>query len=286
MSGMTDDSFGKLLEMALEEDLGSRGDVTSQAVFDEQDRCQAVLTSKGRGVLCGGECFREVFLRVDPSLSVEDLLPDGSVLEESLQVARVEGRTRSVLAAERVAINFLSFLSGIATATAEYVRAARDTGGALILDTRKTLPGYRSLSKYAVRVGGGSNHRQGLYDMALIKDNHIDAAGGIPKAVRRVRERWGKDFPVEVECRTVEEVRQAVDAGADIIMLDNMDMDTAKEALSLRSGGLLFEASGGIGLSSVGAWSARGVDRISVGKITHSAGAFDFSLTIRKDGRT
>lgn len=282
---MRDDSFRKLLDIALAEDLSSRGDVTSLAVFSENDSCTAVLVSKDRGVLCGGEYFRETYLRVDPGVSVDVLLPDGTPLDVGMEVARIVGRTRSVLEAERVSINFISFLSGIATATSEYVRAARETGGAMILDTRKTLPGYRSLSKYAVRVGGGVNHRQGLHDMVLIKDNHIDAAGGISAAVDRVRGRWGRDFIVEVECRTIDEVHQALEAGVDIIMLDNMDVETARRALALRKPGVAFETSGGIGLETVGIWSALGVDRISVGKITHSAQAFDFSLQIRKGGR-
>ncbi|HRZ91045.1 MAG TPA: carboxylating nicotinate-nucleotide diphosphorylase, partial [Spirochaetia bacterium] len=156
-------------------------------------------------------------------------------------------------------------------------------GKAVVLDTRKTLPGYRTLSKYAVRTGGGANHRMGLHDMVLIKDNHIDAAGGIPRAVERVRARWGREFRVEVECRTVEEVRQAVEAGADVVMLDNMDFETARRALELRAPGVSFEASGGISLETAGAWSALGVDYISVGRLTHSVRGFDFSLTIRKE---
>jgi nicotinate-nucleotide pyrophosphorylase (carboxylating) len=281
---MNDESFRTLLELALTEDLESRGDVTSEAIF-AGETCQAVLTSKDTGTLCGGGFFRDVFLRVDKETRVSVLLPEGSPLSPGQVVARLSGRTKSVLEAERIAINFISFLSGIATATAEYVRISREKGAAVILDTRKTLPGYRELSKYAVRVGGGVNHRQGLYDMVLIKDNHIDAAGGILKAVRKVRERWGSDFPVEIECRTVEEVAEALDAGVDIVMLDNMDFETARKALALRPEGVLFEASGGVGLDTVGAWSELGVDRISVGRITHSVRAFDFSLTIRKDGQ-
>ncbi len=281
---MEDSFFDTLLGMALEEDLGGRGDVTALAVFSEEDSCRAVLTSKDTGVLCGTRQFQEVFRRVDPAVAVRVLAADGDPLTPGIEVARVEGRTRSVLAAERTAINFLSFLSGIATAASEYVEAARERGSAVILDTRKTLPGYRGLSKYAVRVGGGANHRQGLYDMVLIKDNHIDAAGDIPRAVDRARSRWGREFRIEVECRTVEEVRQAVSAGADVVMLDNMDYDTARRALELRKPGVSFEASGGVSLETAGDWSALGVDYISVGRLTHSVRAFDLSLTIRKDG--
>ncbi len=280
---MDDTHFDALLGMALEEDLDGAGDVTSRAVFSEGDRCAAVLTSKDTGILCGIERFREVFRRVDPSAAVELLAADGDRLSPGMEVARIEGSTRSILEAERTAINFLSFLSGIATAASEYVRAAREKGKAVVLDTRKTLPGYRSLSKYAVRTGGGANHRMGLHDMVLIKDNHIDAAGGIPRAVERVRARWGREFRVEVECRTVEEVRRAVEAGADVVRLDNMDFEMARRALELRAPGVSFEASGGISLETAGAWSALGVDYISVGRLTHSVRGFDFSLTIRKE---
>lgn len=281
---MDDTFFEALLEMALAEDLGERGDVTSRAIFAEKDACWAVLRSKDSGILCGIERFQAVFRRIDPSVRVQIQAVDGDRLSPGMEVARLEGPTRSILEAERTAINFLSFLSGISTAASEYVEAARKRGSAVILDTRKTIPGYRGLCKYAVRVGGGSNHRLGLHDMVLIKDNHIDAAGGIPRAVDRVRSRWGRQFRIEVECRTVEEVRQAIDAGADVVMLDNMDYDTARKALDLRSPGVSFEASGGISLETAGEWSALGVDYISVGRLTHSVRAFDFSLTIRKDG--
>lgn len=281
---MDDTNFKTLLEMALEEDLGGTGDVTSRAIFSDQDGCTAVLTSKDTGILCGIRRFEEVFHRIDPSVRITLSASDGDRLSPGVELARAEGRTRSILEAERTAINFLSFLSGIATAAAEYVQAAGERGRAVVLDTRKTLPGYRSLSKYAVRVGGGSNHRMGLYDMVLIKDNHIDAAGGIPRAVERARSRWGRQFRIEVECRTVDEVRQAVEAGADIVMLDNMDYENARKALDLRARGVRFEASGGISLDTAGAWSALGVDYLSVGRLTHSVKAFDFSLTIRKDG--
>ena len=279
---MDDMFFETLLSMALEEDLGGSGDVTSRAVFSADDRCDAVLTSKDSGILCGIERFREVFSRVDPSVQVSLSASDGDRLSSGLEIARVAGSTRSILEAERTAINFLSFLSGIATSVSEFVRVAGEKGKAVILDTRKTLPGYRALSKYAVRVGGGTNHRMGLYDMVMIKDNHIDAAGGIRPAVERVRTLWGRKFRIEVECRTVEEVRQAIEAGTDVVMLDNMDFDTAKTALGLRIPGVYFEASGGISLETAGLWSSLGVDYLSVGSLTHSVRAFDFSLTVIK----
>lgn len=281
---MDDTNFETLLGMALEEDLGGIGDVTSQAIFSDEDGCTAVLTSKDTGILCGIRRFEQVFRRVDPSVRIDLSAADGDRLSPGMEIARAAGPTRSILEAERTAINFLSFLSGIATSASEYVRAAGDRGRAVVLDTRKTLPGYRSLSKYAVRVGGGANHRMGLYDMVLIKDNHIDATGGIPRAVERARSRWGRRFRIEVECRTVDEVRQAVEAGADIVMLDNMAYENARKALDLREQGVQFEASGGISLDTAGEWSALGVDYLSVGRLTHSVRAFDFSLTILKDG--
>jgi nicotinate-nucleotide pyrophosphorylase (carboxylating) len=187
------------------------------------------------------------------------------------------------LAGERTAINFLAFLSGIATGTELFVTAAKTHGKALILDTRKTLPGYRRLSKYAVTVGGGVNHRMGLYDMILIKDNHIDAAGSLTKAVERVREKWGARFRIEVECRGIEEVKEALGAKADIIMLDNMDSGTARAAADLGKGMVKIESSGDMTLEKVAEYSPIGVDYISVGKLTHSVKAFNFSLQIKKD---
>ncbi|HSV55845.1 MAG TPA: carboxylating nicotinate-nucleotide diphosphorylase [Magnetospirillaceae bacterium] len=276
--------FETLLDLALREDLGGRGDVTSLAIFSESDVCSARLVCKDSGVLCGVECFSGVFGKVDSSASVRLLVSDGELLSPGSEVALVAGRTRSILQAERTAINFLSFLSGIATAASSYARAAREKGRALVLDTRKTLPGYRALSKYAVRVGGGKNHRHGLHDMILIKDNHIDAAGGIPEAIRRVRSVWGREFQVEVECRNVEEVRQAIEAGAEIVMLDNMDYGVARDAIALRKDGVLFEASGGVSLETAGDWSALGVDYISVGRMTHSVRSLDFSLTMVQGG--
>jgi len=188
----------------------------------------------------------------------------------------VQGSTLSLLKAERVGLNFISHLSGIATETNLYVKIVADN--AKILDTRKTLPGWREIQKYAVKCGGGTNHRMGLYDMIMIKDNHIDAAGGIDKAVKKVRQKWKKQFKVEVETRNLEEVEQAIVAGADIIMLDNMDKNTMSKAVKIINGRAKTEASGNINLNNIVKISQTGVDYISIGALTHSVQAFDFSL--------
>jgi nicotinate-nucleotide pyrophosphorylase (carboxylating) len=268
-----------LIELALREDLGEAGDVTSQAVLADEPR-SATLWSKDEGVLAGEEVFAAVFHAVDPAVQVQFSLHDGAVLGRGTAVASVRGTTLSLLSAERTAINFIAFLSGIATATRQCVELARASGSAVILDTRKTLPGWRALSKYAVTVGGGRNHRQGLYDMVLIKDNHVDSAGGVPEAVRRARERWGSRFPIEVECRTGEEVDEALAAGVQMIMLDNMGFDRMKEEVRRIAGKAKVEASGNMTRERIPAASATGVDFISVGALTHSVKSFDFSLKV------
>jgi nicotinate-nucleotide pyrophosphorylase (carboxylating) len=222
---------------------------------------------------------------------------DGDEIHPGDAICEITGKAVSLLSAERVALNFLSFLSGVATATRRYVELAEKHGKAKILDTRKTVPGYRELSKYAVRAGGGENHRMGLYDMILIKDNHIDLAGSIPRAIEAVRRRWNNRYRIEVECRTLGEVEEALDAEADIIMLDNMALPDMLAAVALTRARLesgphartgldrtvKLEASGNVTLDTVGDISAAGVDFISVGAITHSAKALDFSLRYRRD---
>lgn len=276
---MKDEYFEKLLKMALEEDLKEVGDVTSRAIFDKEETL-AVLISKDSGILAGIEFFKQVFISVDSDLSVELLKSDGQVINKGEKIAEIKGRAGSILEAERTAINFLSFLSGIATETDKYVTAAESAGKAVILDTRKTLPAYRSLSKYAVTVGGGTNHRIGLYDMVMIKDNHIDAAGSISAAVSKVRGKWDKSYSIEVECRTLEEVEEAISLKVDVIMLDNMEPETIVKAVELGRGEVQFEASGNMNLEKIKKYSPTGVDFLSVGKLTHSVTAFDFSLKI------
>ena len=276
---MKDEYFDKLLSMALEEDLKEVGDVTSRAIFDSE-MTTAVLYSKDRGILAGAEYFKNVFETVDSDLNVKLLIQDGESLSPKDKVAEISGKTRSILEAERTAINFLSFLSGIATETDRSVVAAEKAGKAIILDTRKTLPAYRTLSKYAVTVGGGRNHRIGLYDMVMIKDNHIDAAGSIEAAVTKVRDKWENSYAIEVECRTLDEVKQAVQLNVDVIMLDNMDPETTVSAVNLGDGKVQFEASGNMDIDKIKLYSPTGVDFLSVGKLTHSVTAFDFFLKI------
>jgi nicotinate-nucleotide pyrophosphorylase (carboxylating) len=278
-------NIDELIAMALEEDLGEAGDVTSKAVFSTQEG-RAVLTSKAEGVLAGTEPFAKVFSAVDSSVRITLYKKDGEVLAPGTRVAEMSGKILSLLTAERSALNFISYLSGIASKTRRLVAAA--AGKTTILDTRKTLPGYRKLAKYAVGVGGGGNHRMGLYDMVMIKDNHIDAAGSITEAVGRVRAEWGDRFRIEVECRTLEEVREALDLKVDVVMLDNMSPETAAEAVALQrergkdgtEAKVLFEISGNMDEEKIRTYSPLGVDYISVGGLTHSVEAFDFSMTI------
>ncbi|MDA3955332.1 carboxylating nicotinate-nucleotide diphosphorylase [Oceanispirochaeta sp.] len=277
---MNDENFNELMKLALKEDLQDMGDITSRAIFNDDETMTALLKSKDTGILAGISFFSQVFLSVDSRIEVRKKMDDGTTLRPGDIVATVSGPVAAVLEAERTAINFLSFLSGIASCTAEHIKAAEDKGNVVILDTRKTLPGYRSLSKYAVRMGGGQNHRMGLYDMIMIKDNHIDAAGGISSAVSRVRDKWGDHYRIEVECRTLEEVKEALDCRIDVIMLDNMSPELTSQAVSLRKGSLEFEASGNMDIEKIKRYNNTGVDYISIGKLTHSVTAFDFSLVM------
>jgi nicotinate-nucleotide pyrophosphorylase (carboxylating) len=276
---MQESNYQALIELAIAEDLGTEGDVTSLAVVPEGERI-AFLWSKDQGVLAGEEVFTAVFKRLDPGVTVTFHYHDGARLAMGDRVAEVRGPARSLLSGERIALNFISHLSGIATEARSLADLAASGGRAAILDTRKTLPGWRALAKYAARVGGARNHRMGLHDMVLVKDNHVDAAGSVAEAVRRVRERWGKRFTVEVEARTLAEVREAVAAGVDIVMLDNMDDAAMRGAVDLVAGKALLEASGNMNRDRIPGASATGVDFISVGALTHSVKAFDFSLKI------
>ena len=274
---MVQSDYQPLVDAALAEDLGENGDVTSSALFSD-DQMSATLVSKDTGVLAGADVFAAVFRTVDPTTTVDLLVADGARLQPGARVATVRGAAVSVLAGERVALNFLGYLSGIATAARALVDEAARGGRAVILDTRKTLPGYRALSKYAVGVGGATNHRMGLYDMVMLKDNHIDRAGSITDAVARVRSRWADRFRIEVECRTLDDVREAKSLGVDVIMLDNMSLDDMREAVAICGGSPQLEASGNIDARTVRDVSATGVDFISSGAITHSVRSFDFSL--------
>ncbi len=274
---MTDDNFEALLELAVKEDLAQEGDVTSRAIFREET-VSAVLYSKDTGILAGAEFFIRAFHRIDSNIEVKFFFADGDSLKPGDRVAEVKGLTVSVLQAERIGLNFLGYLSGIASVTRQF--ADLEKGGTRILDTRKTLPGYRGLAKYAVSVGGGKNHRMGLYDMVMIKDNHIDAAGSISRAVEMVRDRWADRYRIEVECRNADEVEEAITAGADIVMLDNMSPEEAAYCVKLRRNKVEFEASGDMSLEKIGNYMTVGVDFISIGRLTHSVTNFDFSLKI------
>ncbi len=271
----------QLIKMAYFEDLQTTGDVTTDAIFDEQ-RDTYQLVAKQDGILCGSTLFTRSFHYIDKTCQITFHFKDGDVLKNGQVVADVKGPIRSLLKSERTALNFISHLSGVSTQTKAYVDAAVVSGKAKILDTRKTLPGWRILQKYAVKCGGGSNHRIGLYDMVLIKDNHIDGAGGIIQAVEKVRMRWKDRFRIEVETRDLDEVKEALHAGADIIMLDNMDSHEIKKTIKFIGGRAEVEASGNMTLERISRVSATGVDFISVGALTHSVPVFDFSFKKEK----
>jgi quinolinate synthase len=268
-----------LIELAIEEDLGP-GDATSEAVLPAGQHVLGQIVAKAAGVIAGLPVMEAVFHRVDPAVEFRALAADGREVVRGEVVAEIRGPARSLLSAERTALNFLQRMSGIATQTRRYVDAVSGTRAA-ILDTRKTLPGYRVLDKYAVRMGGGQNHRAGLFDMILIKDNHIAAAGGILPAILRARA-MHPDLPAEVEVKSLEELREALSAKPvlDRIMLDNMDMETMRQAVVLTAGRVPLEASGGVTLENIADIAGTGVDCISVGALTHSVRALDLSMEV------
>ena len=273
----------RAVKCALAEDVG-RGDVTSMWTIPAEAHASAHLLSKAEGVLAGLAVAEAVFVTVDPQVVLEILAKDGESISRGQVLATVHGSVRSVLTAERTALNFLQRMSGVATLTRCYVGAVSGTN-AVILDTRKTAPGLRLLDKWAVRLGGGQNHRLGLYDMVLIKDNHIAAAGGIAEAVNRVRKRTadqGLDIKVEVEVGSLTELAQALPLNVDRIMLDNMPLRGMREAVRMTAGSVPLEASGGVSLETVRGIAETGVDYISVGALTHSVRAVDISLEIEQ----
>ena len=274
--------FKKIVDSALAEDFAS-GDVTTEALVPADLKGKASILVKKDGVLAGIAVAKEVFSNVDPSLRFKALVKDGAKVRGGVVVATIQGKVASILKAERVALNFLQHLSGIATETARYVEAVSGTK-AIITDTRKTIPGLRLLEKYAVRVGGGHNHRLNLGDGVLIKDNHLVALRslgvGLGEVVKKARQRAPRKLKVEVEVESVEEALEAVLAGADIIMLDNMKLEDMRRVVELVRGRALLEASGGITLDNVRAVAETGVDLISIGALTHSAKALDISLEL------
>ena len=274
-----------LIDRALSEDLGA-GDATTDALIQEQDEATAELVAKDTGLLAGIDICVAVFRRVDPSLVARVAMEDGSGLDPGDVIALIEGSTASILRAERTALNFLQRLSGVATETSRYVKAV-EGHAARIVDTRKTTPGLRVLEKYAVRIGGGFNHRRNLGDGVLIKDNHIEAllARGMTlgEIVRQAQANAPHTIRVEVEVTDLGQVREALDAGAEILLLDNMSVEQMEAAVKMARGKAMTEASGGIDLETVAAVAATGVDLISVGALTHSVKALDISLDLRVD---
>jgi nicotinate-nucleotide pyrophosphorylase (carboxylating) len=277
---ITDPQTKGLINLALSEDIGS-GDITSQALLDNRPSGKAIIVAKQEGILAGLPVAKMVFLAVNPRVVLRMLKRDGDRIKKGEKIASVQGKAKDILSAERTALNFVQRLSGIATLTARYVDKIRGTK-ARILDTRKTTPGLRALEKYAVSAGGGQNHRMGLFDMVLIKENHLKAAGGISNAIVRARSK-SRGKKIEVEVRNLNEVREAVESKPDWIMLDNMRIDQMRKAVRMiRSAGraVKIEASGNVTLKNVRNIALTGVDFISVGALTHSAPALDMSLML------
>jgi nicotinate-nucleotide pyrophosphorylase (carboxylating) len=281
---MTTDELSALVRRALEEDVGT-GDVTSEATVDGDARARALITQKASGAIYGLDAAETAFELLDPGVRIERLVREGTWNEEGSPMLAIEGSARALLTGERTALNFLAHLSGIATAAALAARAVAGTG-AKVLDTRKTTPGLRALEKAAVAAGGAGvvlNHRVGLYDAILIKENHIAAAGGIARAVARARARAPElAATLEVEVRGPEEIEQALAAGAGRLLLDNMDLVELRAAVVQVSGRAVLEASGGVTLQRLPEYARTGVDFISLGALTHSAAALDLSLIVQK----
>ncbi|PZR34951.1 carboxylating nicotinate-nucleotide diphosphorylase [Caulobacter segnis] len=266
-----------IVDHALAEDLGRAGDITGQACIDPEARLSVVWASRQDGRVSGLSCARLSLAALDPTATFEVVTPDGADAAPGAILARAEGNARAVLAAERTGLNLLGRLSGVATLTRSYVRLVEGTG-ATIVDTRKTTPGLRALEKYAVRCGGGVNHRFGLDDAILIKDNHVAACGGVGEAVRRARAHAGHLVKVEVEVDGLDQLEEALKHGPDVVMLDNFSLDDLKTAVAIAKGRAVLEASGGVNLTTVRAIAETGVDVISVGALTHSAPVLDIGL--------
>jgi len=268
----------RIIKNALAEDIG-KGDITTAAIIRENKIGQAQAIAKEDFIIAGIDVFQKVFLFLDDRIEFKALIADGEKVKKGDIIAQITGPLASILQAERVALNFFQRMCGIATLTGKFVEAVSGTK-AKILDTRKTIPGLRLLDKMAVKIGGGLNHRMGLYDGVLIKDNHIAAAGGIPAAVRAQKKSLTKKLKIEVETKNLLEVEEALNSGVDIIMLDNMPVDEMTKAVALVRGKALLEASGNVSLQNVARIAATGVDFISVGEITHSVRAADIALKI------
>jgi nicotinate-nucleotide pyrophosphorylase (carboxylating) len=264
---------------ALEEDLGRAGDITTQATIPASASATAVIATREHGVVAGLPLARAAFRLLDPNITFECCMDDGARVMRGDVVARISGPARAILSAERVALNYLGRIGGIATLTWHYAARISHTK-ARVCDTRKTTPGLRAFEKYAVRCGGGANHRFGLDDAVLIKDNHIAVAGGVAAALRAAKAHGGHLVKIEIEVDTLDQLREVLDEGADAILLDNMTLEQLREAVSLIGGRMTVEASGGVTLDTIAAIAETGVDLISVGALTHSAPALDLGLDI------
>lgn len=278
-----DSLLNDVIDRALAEDL-SGGDVTSEATVPETERAIARAVARSHLVVCGGPVFARAFYRVDAGLRVEERLSEGTLAAPGDVLWVVEGSARSILMGERTALNFVQRLSGVASLTRDYVEAVPQNAKLRITDTRKTTPGLRFLERYAVRVGGGHNHRDCLGSAVLIKDNHIVAAGGIHAAVKRARAHAPHTSRIEVEVESLEELEQALEVGAEVVMLDNFAPQHLKEAVDRCRGRALVEVSGGVTLERIGALATLGIDVVSVGALTHSARAADIGLDIERIG--
>ncbi len=270
----------EVIKRALSEDINYI-DMATDMLISEKDVCEAEFVAKAAGILAGIDCALRVFTFIDSGVECEIFIRDGEAVNKGDIIARIKGKTRSVLKGERTSLNILQHMSGVATATNRLVKACEGTG-ATVADTRKTLPGLRAMEKYAVWVGGGRNHRFNLSDGAMLKDNHIDAYGSITGAVEELRKKIGHMVKIEVEVRNEAELWEAMNCGADVIMLDNMTTEEMAECVKIAGGKAVLEASGNVDESNIAEVAKTGVDIISSGAITHSVKAFDISLKIRK----
>lgn len=274
-----DNLIDKLIDLALEEDIHT-GDITTESIIPESSQAVATMTAKADGVISGLEVIKRVFDHFQDNIIWNPYVNDGDEVKKGDEILRIEASYPTLLRAERLSLNIFQRMSGIATETAKYVKELSDTHTQL-LDTRKTAPGLRVLDKLAVKHGGGTNHRMGLYDMVMIKDNHIKMAGSITKAVEQVRQHVPADIKIEVETTTLDEVREALASNVDIIMLDNMSNETMTEAVALVAGKAKTEASGNMSIPRLREVAATGVDFISVGALTHTVTAMDISMNIQ-----
>ncbi|WP_321280848.1 carboxylating nicotinate-nucleotide diphosphorylase [Marinifilum fragile] len=277
-TGLNIQELEYIIEHAFREDIGD-GDITTNNLIPENSVAKASMTAKADGVIAGLPIAEKVFKKLDPNLIWKPLVKDGDTIEKGQMIVEMQGSFRALLTGERLALNLMQRMSGIASETAKYVAEVKHTN-VQILDTRKTVPGLRTLDKYSVKTGGGTNHRIGLYDLVMIKDNHIKVAGGIAPAVEQIRKSIPNHIKVEVETTNIEEVQEALSAGADIIMLDNMSNEAMTEAVQLVNGKAKTEASGNMNLERLKGVAETGVDFISIGALTHSVKALDISQNI------